>query len=106
MASEDVKVPSADDEKIPTRDPFPNEIETEEEKTHPLKKYEDIKEKLEEIRKLHLDGTLFDANDKSQELIEYIRDKYGSDSDLLLKNMKNIKENIDRYTIKRNTKNA
>jgi len=84
MASEEIKS-SADDEKIPDRDPYPDEIETEEEKNHPLKKYEDIKEKLEEIRQLHLDGTLFDAEEKSKELIQYIKDKYESDSESLLK---------------------
>lgn len=88
MASEEVKADKTtiDDEKtIPKRDPFPDEIETEQEKNHPLKKYQDIKEKLEEIRQLHLDGTLFDANDKSNELIQYIKDKYESNSESLLK---------------------
>ena len=73
-------VKSNEDEKVSTREPFPDEIESEQEKNHSLKKYKDIDEKLEEIRKLHLDGTLFDAHQASQELVEYIKTKYGSDS--------------------------
>eukprot|EP01084_Bolivina_argentea_P143668 252241_1 len=67
------------------REPFPDEIETEEEKNHQLKTYEDIAIKLSEIRELHLDGTLFEAHDKSEALIEYINTKYKSDTELLNK---------------------
>eukprot|EP01083_Nonionella_stella_P295889 1005427_1 len=64
------------DEKKQSRQPFPLEIETKEEKNHPLNEYKDIASKLEEIRKLHMDAVLFEAAQKSDELAQYIQQKY------------------------------
>ena len=56
--------------------PFSDEIESEEEKNQPLKKYKDIALQLNEIRKLYLDGVLFDAHNKSEELKQFISEKH------------------------------
>eukprot|EP01083_Nonionella_stella_P017632 49349_1 len=73
------------EEKKQTRELFPAEIASDEEKHHPLKKYPDIAHQLAQIRQLQLEGILFEAELKSQALIEYIQHKYPSQSDELLK---------------------
>jgi len=72
---------------VPNRKPFPLEIESEEEKNHPLKKYSDISERLEEIRQLHLLSRLYVARTKYNELVEYIKDNYSSEADALLEQL-------------------
>lgn len=74
----------AEEEKKQSRDPFPLEIESNEEKNHPLKKYSDIAERLEEIRALHLVSRLYVARSKCNELVQYIKDNYSSEADNLL----------------------
>merc|ERR1719229_781477 len=73
-----------EEEKKRSRDPFPLEIESDEEKNHPLKKYSDIAERLEEIRSLHLVSRLYIARSKCDELVEYIKTNYSSEADDLL----------------------
>merc|ERR1719361_2902769 len=73
-----------EEEKKQSRDSFPLEIESDEEKNHPLKKYSDIAERLEEIRALHLVSRLYVARNKCDELVEFIKANYSSESEDLL----------------------
>eukprot|EP01084_Bolivina_argentea_P017661 32951_1 len=59
-----------------SRDPYPYEIEQDEEKYHELSKYPDIASKLQRIRQLHLESVHYEALDHMKELEEYIKSKY------------------------------
>jgi len=74
----------AEEEKKTHRDPFPDEIESEEEKHHVLNGYGDISEMLSNIRRTHLEGALFVAHRKSEELLSYISVKYASDANSMI----------------------
>mmetsp|Transcript_11028 Transcript_11028/g.17720 ORF Transcript_11028/g.17720 Transcript_11028/m.17720 type:complete len:335 (+) Transcript_11028:26-1030(+) len=58
------------------REPYPYEVEQDEEKSHPLNQHADIATKLQLIRSLHLECVHYEALDEIHKLEEYIKQKY------------------------------
>ena len=82
MSAEEEEKKVESDTKIKNRDPYPWEVEVDEEKNHELTKYPDIAPKLREIRRLHLESCHYEALDIMKELEAYIKSK---NDDKLLK---------------------